>query len=71
VLYNTLEALRLAATYCQPFIPATARALAGQLGLDLDAHGDWPAATRWGGFPAGTTLHPGGVLFPKREVPEP
>lgn len=69
VLYNTLEALRLAAIYCAPFIPATAQVLSSQLGLTLDALGDLEAATRWGGFPAGTTLHPSSVLFPKRELP--
>jgi methionyl-tRNA synthetase len=69
VLYNALEALRLAAYYCVPFIPATAEALAGQLGLALDTHGDWVATTAWGGFSAGTRLHPGGVLFPKLDLP--
>ncbi|MBF6589218.1 MAG: methionine--tRNA ligase [Ktedonobacterales bacterium] len=69
VLSNTLEALRLIAHYCLPFIPATAAALATQLGITLDATGDWATTTRWGGSAAGARLQPGGVLFPKRELP--
>jgi methionyl-tRNA synthetase len=69
ILYNALEALRLAAHYCEPFIPATARALASQLGLSLTTEHDWVAVTQWGGFPVGTRLNPSGVLFPKRELP--
>ncbi|HEV7129020.1 MAG TPA: methionine--tRNA ligase, partial [Ktedonobacterales bacterium] len=69
VLYNLAEALRLVAHYCAPFIPATADALAQQLGVALDTHSDWRQTTRWGGYPAGTTVRPGSVLFPKLELP--
>jgi methionyl-tRNA synthetase len=69
VLYNVIEALRLAAFYCLPFIPGTAEALAQQLNLALETRGDWAATVRWGGYPAGTQLAPSGVLFPKRELP--
>lgn len=68
VLYTAVEALRLIAHYCLPFIPATAEALAGQLGITLAAAGgDWAQVARWGGYPTGTRLQPGAVLFPKRE----
>lgn len=68
VLYNLVEALRLAALFAQPFIPHAAEGIAAQLGIDLGAEADWQAATRWGGYPAGTALQPSGVLFPKIEV---
>lgn len=69
VLYNPIEALRLIATYCLPFIPGTAHAIAAQLGIALDETQPWAERTRWGGYRVGTTLQPGGVLFPKRELP--
>jgi methionyl-tRNA synthetase len=69
VLYNLAEALRLAALFAQPFIPQAAAGIAAQLGIDLAAETDWQAATRWGGYPAGTALQAGGVLFPKIEIP--
>ncbi len=64
-----MEALRLIAHYCQPFIPATAEAIARQLGIALDTTSDWAQVSRWGGYPAGTAVQPGGVLFPKLEIP--
>ncbi len=69
-LYNLVEALRLAAYFSQPFIPQAAAGIAAQLGLDPGAAADWSTATRWGGYPAGTVLVPGGALFPKLEMPE-
>ncbi len=68
-LYHLVETLRLVAHYCAPFIPATAEGIARQLGIALDTSGDWAQVSRWGGYPAGTTLRPGGVLFPKLEAP--
>lgn len=69
VLYNLVEALRLIGQYCDPFIPATAEALVAQLGVALEQGGDWVRTTTWGGYPAGTQVKPGEVLFPKLEVP--
>lgn len=72
VLYNLAEALRLIAHYCVPFIPATAEALAAQLGIALDTSGaDWAGVTRWGGYVPGTHVALGNVLFAKRELPAP
>jgi methionyl-tRNA synthetase len=72
VLYNLVEALRLTAYYCQPFIPGMAAGIAAQLGVSLAA--DTPAAraqaTTWGSYPAGTAVVPGDVLFRKHELPE-
>lgn len=68
-LYNLTEALRLTASYCQPFLPRAAEGIASQLGIALDAGAKWEHTTAWGGYPAGTTVRPAGVLFPKLELP--
>ena len=68
-LYNLVEALRLIAHYCTPFIPATAEGIARQLGVALETSGDWKQISSWGRYPAGTQVRPGSVLFPKIELP--
>ncbi len=68
VLYHLVEALRLIAYYCAPFIPATAEGIAAQLGIAPEVGSDWAQVSRWGGYPAGTTVRPGSVLFPKLET---
>ncbi|MBN1220035.1 MAG: methionine--tRNA ligase [Anaerolineae bacterium] len=70
ILYNLAETLRLAADYCQPFLPATAGSIAQQLGITLDPNRDWAEVSSWGRYPAGTVVQPGGVLFPKLVSPE-
>jgi len=69
VLYNLTEALRLIALCSRPFVPRTAAAVLDQLGLGADFDGDWREISRWGGYPAGTAVRPGPVLFPKLELP--
>jgi methionyl-tRNA synthetase len=68
-LYNLAEALRLTAYYVLPFLPNSAQGIARQLGVTLEHGADWSDVTRWGGYPAGTAVQPGGVLFPKLELP--
>lgn len=68
-LYGLAETLRLAAWFCQPFIPKAAAGIFEQLGVAPGAAGAWPGAARWGGLPPGTVVRPGGVLFPKIELP--
>jgi methionyl-tRNA synthetase len=61
-LYTLIEALRLAALYCEPFIPAAAAGIAAQLGLAED----WRSGLQgWGGATPGTCVQPGPALFPK------
>lgn len=75
VLYNLVEALRLIASHCAPFLPATAEGIAQQLGIDISTGGasqdtiQETNETSWGRYPAGTKVQPGGVLFPKVIVP--
>ena len=71
VLYNLVEALRLIAYHCTPFLPSTAEGIAKQLGISLSTGENSQdislaaEASQWGRYPAGTRLQPGGVLFPK------
>jgi methionyl-tRNA synthetase len=74
VLYNLVETLRLVTHYLAPFLPSTSAAIVAQLGTPTDASRAAPAiwteqTLRWGGYPAGTHVQPGGVLFPKLETP--
>jgi methionyl-tRNA synthetase len=70
VLYNLVETLRLVAHYLVPFLPSNSEAITAQLGARLAAPAVWTEPTlRWGGYPAGTRVQPGGVLFPKLETP--
>ena len=71
VLCNLVEALRLIAAACTPFLPGTAAAIAQQLGVDQPINGDWSTATTWGRYPAGASLSPAGILFPKVEPSAP
>jgi methionyl-tRNA synthetase len=67
-LYVLAEALRQVARALAPFLPATADAIARQLGLVLDPTIALREALAWGRYPAGTAVQPGGVLFPKLEL---
>ncbi|HEX9924093.1 MAG TPA: methionine--tRNA ligase [Anaerolineae bacterium] len=69
-LYNLAEALRLIAHYCVPFLPTTAEAIVEQLGLSLNLDDDWSQVSQWGGYPPGTAIQPGTVLFPKLGLPD-
>ena len=67
-LYESLEALRLAALFASPIMPGAAERLWGQLGLEgrvIDAH--LPDAGTWGGLQPGTPTRRGESLFPRLE----
>jgi methionyl-tRNA synthetase len=66
VLYNCLEALRLAAVMVGPVMPATAARLLSQLGAPAERVSD--DALRWGGLGVNRTLGEEGVLFPRADV---
>jgi methionyl-tRNA synthetase len=61
-----VEALRVIAHLLAPFLPATAAATAGQLGVDLAGPGAWAHARLWGATASGVCVQPGPVLFPKQ-----
>lgn len=62
-LYTLIEVLRLAAVYCEPFMPDAAARIATQLGLAEEWRSGFPG---WGGYTAGACVRPGPALFPKK-----
>jgi len=66
VLYNCLEALRLAAVMVSPVMPATGSRLLEQLGMaGTTASAD---SLRWGGLRPGSRFGAEGVLFPRADI---
>jgi methionyl-tRNA synthetase len=66
VLYNALEAVRIAAIFCAPVMPGTSAEVWRRLGLgDITAITDVTAAAEWGGLPAGSKVTKGEPLFPR------
>ncbi len=66
VLYDCLEALRLAAVMVSPVMPAAAGRLLEQLGVPAQRLDD--GALAWGGLPTGQALGGEGGLFPRADV---
>jgi methionyl-tRNA synthetase len=66
VLYNTLEAVRIATILLSPWLPTATQRAWEQLGigapLGSQRLGD---AQRWGALPAGTRVRPGAPIFPR------
>ncbi len=68
VLYNALEACRIAALYLAPFMPATSAELLSRMGLPAPQEcRDIEAACAWGGLPCGNAVVKGDPLFPRLE----
>lgn len=66
VLYNALEAVRIAATYVAPVMPNTSQEVYNRLGLGtITDITDLRAAGIWGQLPAGNTVATGDPLFPR------
>ncbi|MDH5528133.1 MAG: methionine--tRNA ligase [Nitrospirota bacterium] len=69
VLYNAVEALRVAATYFYPVMPEMAGRISAAIGLTLDPYAiDFDAAAHWGQYPAGTPLPAPEPLFPRQDL---
>ena len=64
VMYNLLEAIRVAAVLLTPFMPESMAKALDQIGAD-DARRTWESLDRWGGLPATVTVHRGENLFPR------
>lgn len=66
-LATLAEAVRLIAAFLEPFLPATARRIDAQLGVEPS--GEWSARTRWNAVPPGTRVSKPEPLFPRLEAP--
>jgi methionyl-tRNA synthetase len=66
VLYNALEAVRIAALFTAPVMPGTSAEVWSRLGLgDVTAVTDLDVAAAWGQLPAGNKVMKGDPLFPR------
>ncbi len=70
ILYNTLEAFRIATILLAPWLVTAGARAWGQLGIGAPlAEQRLADAGRWGGLPAGTPVTPGRPIFPRIERP--
>lgn len=66
ILYNTLEALRVATVLLSPVLPTAALRVWAQLGIPQPLETQrLDDARRWGGLPSGVTVQPGAPVFPR------
>jgi len=66
VLYNALEAVRVAALFTAPVMPETSAEVWRRLGLgDIHEVTDIAVQARWGGLPVGTRVTKGEALYPR------
>jgi len=64
VLYNALEAVRIAALFTAPVMPNTSREVWARLGLgDPNTVTDLATESAWGTLPVGNTVVKGEALF--------
>ena len=69
VMYNLLEALRVALVMLTPFIPESAEKAFAQIGAEGEAR-SWDKAGEYGVLPATVTVHKGETLFPRIDAPK-
>lgn len=65
VIYNTLEALRIAAVLISPVMPDSSKELMSRLGIEDISSQNFDSIEKWGGLPSGNTLTRGNALFPR------
>jgi methionyl-tRNA synthetase len=66
VLYNALEAVRIAALFCAPVMPSTSAEVWNRLSLgDIHAVTDMDRVSGWGGLSEGNRVVKGDPLFPR------
>ena len=67
VLYNLAESLRVISVLIQPFMPETPEKIFSQLGIANDFL-LWESTKSWGGYPEGTSVCKGEVIFPRIDI---
>ena len=66
VLYNALEAVRIAAMFCAPIMPQTSAEVWNRIGLgDIAAVTDIATEAEWGRLPMGNRVTKGDSLYPR------
>ena len=65
VLYNLAESLRIISILIQPFMPETPEKIWQQLGISDKKAIEWESAKKWGGYPEGSRVCKGDVIFPR------
>jgi len=69
VLYNTLEAVRVATILVSPWLPSAAGRVWEQLGTSVPLSSQRLSdAAGWGGLPPGARVRPGAPIFPRIET---
>ncbi|NLP15324.1 MAG: methionine--tRNA ligase [Clostridium sp.] len=68
VLYNLAESLRIISILIQPFMPETPEKIWHQLGISDKKATEWESAKKWGGYPEGSQVRKGDVIFPRIDI---
>ncbi len=68
VMYNLAESLRIVSILLQPFMPETPAKIWHQLGLTDEKSVAWESAKTWGGYPEGTAVNKGEIIFPRIDL---
>ena len=67
VLYNLLEACRVAGVLLTPFMPASCEKLFAQIGAPAETQ-TWESVAEWGALPASARVKKGEALFPRIDM---
>ncbi|HPD01635.1 MAG TPA: methionine--tRNA ligase, partial [Acetivibrio sp.] len=68
VLYNLAESIRIISILIQPFMPETPEKIWHQLGISDKKATEWESAKKWGGYPEGSSVCKGDVIFPRIDL---
>jgi methionyl-tRNA synthetase len=68
VMYNLAESIRIISILIQPFMPETPEKIWAQLGIKQGNNTDWESSKNWGGYPSGTPVSKGEVIFPRIDI---
>lgn len=68
VLYNLAESIRIISILIQPFMSETPEKIWHQLGISDKKATEWESAKKWGGYPEGSQVCKGDVIFPRIDI---
>jgi methionyl-tRNA synthetase len=67
-IYCLLESLRIVGLLLQPFMTEAPKRIYEQIGLGAERLSRWDDAKTWGLYPAGASVAPGSMIFPRIEL---